>query len=598
MSQQVKLDGTIYLYRRLFGYIKPYWVMLLLGVLGTAIYAGVDSFGVYLLKPLLNEGFIAKNRAFIQWMPLLMLVAFMLRGIASFISTYGMTWVARSVVLELRRDLFSHFLKLPASFYDNNTSGQLLAKLLYDVEQVAVVGTEALTSFVESSCFVVGLFIVMLTISWRLSLIYFITAPFIAVIVKVANQRTRRVSHSVQESIGKVTEIAEETIEGYRAVRTFGGENYEYNKFSEAIKVNRRRELKVAITKSYSDSSVQLIAAAGISLIIYFAINPAYSTMLSAGGFISMVTAMLALLKPLKNLTAVNSMIQRGLAGAKSIFDMIDLPSEPNQGKKVLSKVDGSIEFNHVSFAYNEKSGDVLKDISFSVKPGQVVALVGRSGSGKSTIAALLTRFYEIHQGMIRIDGCDICELELSELRKHIAIVSQNLTLFNDTIANNIAYGRTEQATAQQIKNAAVAAHAMEFIEHLPQGLQSLIGENGVLLSGGQRQRIAIARAILKNAPILILDEATSALDTESERHIQSALEAVMQNRTTLVIAHRLSTIENADQIIVMQNGQIVEIGTHTQLLQKNGHYSKLHAMQFQDNYEERSADEAIEVVS
>lgn len=568
-------------YHRLLAYLKPHWKMGLLGVIGTILYSGLDAMFVYLLEPLLNKGFIERNAVFIYWAPYVTVIAFLLRGVTSFLSSYCMTWVARTVVVEFRQKLFHHYLRLPASFYHQSSSGQLLSKLLYDAEQVAQVSMDALTIFVQSLCLIIGLFIVMFTISIPLTCIYLITVPVIAIIVKLTNRRIRKASHDVQKTMGHVTEIAEEAIEGYQVVRLYGGENYEKNKFNQATETSRKQDMKVTLTKGINVSGVQLVASIGIALIIYLAITPEKATLLTAGGFSALLAAMLAMLKPLKNLTVVNSTIQRGLAGAQSIFQLLDVELEKDTGTIPMSRCKGRIKYQAVHFSYDKR--EILKRINLTIEPGENVALVGRSGSGKTTLVNLLPRFYDVTHGSVELDGIDIRNIHLNDLRKQISIVSQHVVLFNDTIANNIAYGAWSQLDIDAIENAAIKAHAMDFISDLPQGLNTLIGENGVMLSGGQRQRLAIARAIFKNAPLLILDEATSALDTESERHIQAALSEVMRNKTTLVIAHRLSTIEKVDRIVVLDKGEIIEMGTHEQLISKQGFYAKLYAMQFSD---------------
>jgi len=583
---------TSTLYKRLLHYVKPFWWVFMIGVLGNMTYAGIDAGFVYMLKPLMNKGFIARDEAFIAWIPLIILIAFSMRGIISFVSAYCMTWVARTVVMVMRQELFTHYLALPASYYDQTTSGQLLSKLVYDVEQLAKVSSDALTKLVQASFSVMGLFVVMFVISWKLSLVFLITVPIISFMVKYSNRRIRRVSLSVQKAMGDMTEIAEESIEGYRVVRTFGGQAYERKKFVSATEKNRNQDMKVAATRAFNVAGVQVVAACGISFIFFLAMSPNSVFMLSAGGFVSLISAMLAILKPLKQLTNVNSSIQRGLAGAQSVFALLDEATEKDMGDKTLETVKGQIDYQHIHFTYQSSKKTVLHDINFTISPGQSVAFIGRSGSGKSTIISLLSRFYEVGSGQILLDGIDIRDVSLKSLRAQIALVSQDVTLFNDTIANNIAYGASAKVSEEDIISAAESAHALSFIRALPDSLQTHIGEDGILLSGGQRQRIAIARAILKEAPILILDEATSALDTESERHIQAALDEVMRNRTTLIIAHRLSTIENADKLIVLDDGKIVEVGTHQELLAKNGAYAHFHAMQFN---EKGTVDDALE---
>lgn len=585
MSKQIKsktVANAYHVYKRLFRYVRTYWGALVIAGIASMCYSGIDGWFIYSLKPLLNEGLVKKDLTFLRYAPFVVMGVFALRGIANFFSNYYIAFVSRNVILRLRQDIFSHLQRLPASYYDHNSTGHILSIMLYAVDQVANASADVLTSAVQSIFLIISLVVVMISISWKLTLLYFIIIPLVTVIIRIASLRIRRLSLSIQDSMGLLSHRAEENIEGYKVVRAFSGQEYEIEQFNKATRLNRQREMKVVVARSVSGSAVQLIAAAAISLTLYIASMDVAGSILTPGGFISMVAAMIALLKPMKDLAFVQNKLYRGLAGAQNVFELLDEKPEIDTGTQVLTRAEGNIVFSNVSFTYQD-SKEVLKDVSFTIKPGQVVALVGRSGSGKSTLVSLLTRLYTQYCGEILLDGVSIQEYRLKDLREQFAIVSQHVTLFQDTVANNIAYGRFEQSTEADITAAAVSAHAMEFIERLPEGMQSLIGENGVLLSGGQRQRIAIARAILKNSPILILDEATSALDTESERHIQAALDEVMKNRTTLVIAHRLSTIERADNIIVMDEGRVVEMGTHHDLIAANGYYAKLYHMQFQD---------------
>ena len=568
------------LYFRILRYSIYFWPALLLGILGNALYSGVDAGTIYLTKPLLNQAFIKRNAVFISWLPIIVCAIFILRSIGDFVGSYFMTYVARSIVLRFRQEVFQHLLKIPATYYDNASTGQILSVILYNVEQIAKVGADSLTDLVQSFFSIIFLLFIMFKMSWQLSLIYFCTVPIIAIATRLTTKYVRKINHAIQKGMGKVTMIAEESIVGYKVVRAFGGQSYETEKFQNALEDNRRRELHNVAVKSIGVSFVQLIAAVALAIIIYLA-TANHATALSAGAFVALVGSMLGILKPLKTFSSVNSTIQRGMVGAQSVFALLDDVVEKDTGTRTIKRAKGEVIYDKVCFTYPTTDKEVLHDISFKLNPGKTTALVGRSGSGKSTLASLLPRFYDVTQGHIYLDGHSIEDYELFSLRHQMAIVTQNVTLFNDTIARNIAYGMLNKTSEDEIIEAAKAAYAWEFISQFPEGIHTLIGENGVLLSGGQRQRIAIARAILRNAPVLILDEATSALDTESERFIQAALEKLMQNRTTLVIAHRLSTIENAHQILVMDHGKIVESGQHEELLKRQGSYAKLHSMQF-----------------
>lgn len=572
-------------YRRLLQSILPYWKLFLLGIIATIVGALVDASLAWMIKPVINRGFIDRDLAFIHLLPLGVIALFVVRGITNLSSNYHISKVGRFVVRDFRQNIFNHLLRLPAKFFDEHSSGQLLSLITYNTEQVAEAATYAFITLIQEGCLFFGLLGVMFIISWQLSLLFLIMAPLIAIAVKYSSLRLRKLSLGVQESMGSVAHVAEETIEGYRVVRTFGGEQYERDKFTRVINSNQQRELKMVVADTLGSSVVQLLAAIPIALTLYLATAP--GSQVSAGSFAAMVAAMLSLLRPLRRMSRINTMIQKGVAGAASVFTLLDLEPESDQGRIPLTRARGHIEFKEVHFRYSQSEQDVLSRINLEIKPGETVALVGRSGAGKSTLVSLLPRFYEFQSGNILLDGRDLREYRLSDLRKQFALVSQKVNLFNDTIAANICYGAGRVVEIEELRHIAKVAHALEFIEQLPNGFQSVIGEDGVLLSGGQRQRIAIARALLKDAPILILDEATSALDTESERHIQAALQALMRQRTTLVIAHRLSTIESADRICVFEHGQIVESGTHEQLLALNGQYANLYRLQFQDTVTE-----------
>lgn len=566
------------IYRRLFTYVKPFWPMLLLGLFANMLSAAADAGITYMMRPFFDKGFIHVDSDFIKIIPMIAIIGITARGLVNALGNYCMTWVARSVIKVLRQKVFRHIIRLPADYYDEATAGQLLSKILYDVEQVAQVSADALSDLVQNICLVIGLLTVMMIICWQLSLMFLLTVPFTALLVNYTNKRVRRISHKVQKSMGEVTEIAGEVIEGYSVVRIFGGERYEIDKFDKATNASLRNDMKVAISKAINVTGVQCIVGLGIGMIVFATIQLANVFTVSAGSFLAIVGAMLQLIKPMKTLTTLNASIQRGLAGAESVFLLLDQRVEPETGAQLTQRARGAIRFEKVHFAYRAGK-DVLRDVTIDIHPGEKVALVGHSGSGKTTVTSLVPRFYDVSQGQITLDGQPINEISLSSLRQQIALVGQQVTLFNDTIANNIAYGCFE-SNLEDIISAAKFAYAHEFIQTLPKGYDTQVGDNGVLLSGGQRQRLAIARAILKNAPILILDEATSALDSESEQYIQEALGRLMKNRTTLVVAHRLSTIKNADKIIVMHQGRVVEQGDHQTLLQMDGRYAQLYKRQ------------------
>ena len=570
-------------YRRLLGYARPHWGVFLWSILGMALYASTETLFAALMKPMLDQSFVARDPEAIKLIPLALMGIFLLRGIAGFLSTYSMSWIGRTIIKTLRGEMFRQLLRLPTAYYDRTASGQLLSKFTYNVEQVSQASTNAVTIVVRDTLTALGLLGYMFYLSGTLSLVFLLAGPFIAVVVVYVSRRFRRVSTRIQDSMGEVTQITQEAIEGQREVKIFGGQDYETEHFDEVNERNQRQQLKMVATSAISVPFIQLLAASALAGIIYMATHDSSRTITSAGTFVSFITALMLLLPPLKRLTTVNSMVQRGIAAAETIFELLDLPPEQDHGKHSVERAEGRIEYRGVRFAYRDDAEPVLKDVSFTVEPGETVAFVGRSGSGKSTLVNLLPRFYDITTGEVLLDGMEVRDYRLASLREQVALVSQHVTLFNDTIGRNIAYGRLASASREQIEAAAEAAHALDFIRELPQGLDTLVGENGLLLSGGQRQRIAIARAILRNAPVLILDEATSALDAESEFHVQAGLEQLMRGRTTLVIAHRLSTVEKADRIIVLDEGRLVESGTHQELLAKGGHYAMLHGMQFRD---------------
>lgn len=575
--------STFSIYRQMWPYCRVFWFAFVISVLGNLTYAGIDASLTYLLKPILDKGFIAQNRLFLEWLPLMIIGLFLARGSANVIANYSTAKMSQGVIMNIQRDVFLHLQKMPASYYDHHGSGQLLSVMIYNVNQMANVSATALVTFLQSFGMIIGLLIVMFSISWQLSLMYIVVLPIIAMVVGVSSKHVRRISHKLQDTMKHVISTAQENLEGYREIRAFGAREFEADKFTHFVDSNRQREMKNVFIRSMTIVSTQVVAACVLAVTAFIATRPHSGHILTAGGFISMIAAMLAILKPMKDLATVNNTIQRGVAGAEGVFTLLKMPVETDQGKFEAKDIKGDLSFKNLNFKYVSSNKPVLCDINFDMPAGKIVALVGHSGAGKSTLVQLLPRYYQEYEGKILLDGIDTHEYTLSSLRKQFSIVSQHVILFNDTIANNISYGDFVNPDRERVREAARLAHALEFIEELPDGLDSFVGENGVRLSGGQRQRLAIARAIYKNAPILILDEATSALDTESERYIQEGLDVLMKNRTTIVIAHRLSTIIKADNIVVMDKGQVVEMGRHEELLVKNGEYANFYRLQFQD---------------
>lgn len=569
-------------YRRLLGYSLPHWRVMVLASIATAGFAAVDASFAAMVKPLLDKAFVEQNQAYIRTMPLLIVGLFLLRGISSFCATYGMSWVARRVVKDVRGQLFEKLLRLPARYYDHVSSSQLIARLTYHVEQLADAASTVLTSVLKDSLTIVFYIALMTWLNWKLTVFAFIVVPFIALIIRYVSRRFRKISARIQESVSTVTEAVDEAVTGQRVVKVYNGQEFEARYFDKVNENNRWLSMKIVATRAGSAAVIQFIAAWAVAAIVFFATQPSMIETMTAGTFTAFMLAMLSLMQPMKNMGSVNERLQRGIAAAAEIFEMLDQEVEPADGVRPLVRARGAIEFDHVHFRYRDDLPDALKDINLTIQPGQTVAFVGRSGSGKTTLLSLLPRFYDVSAGSIRLDGYDLREYRLRDLRNQIALVDQQVRLFSATIAENIAYGLDPPADEARIIDAAKRAHAWEFIEKLPLGLHTPVGQNGAILSGGQRQRLAIARALLKDAPILILDEATSALDTESERLIQAALAELVEGRTTLVIAHRLSTIQDADLIVAMQDGRIVETGTHQTLLTRNGLYAALHRMQFE----------------
>ena len=568
------------LYLRLLRYVRPYRRMFALSILGTTAAAATEPLIPALIQPLLDGSFVAKDPHSIRLMPLLMVAVFIVRGITGFIGTLAMSWIAHQVVTDLRDALFARLLSLPTRYFDDHSAGSLLSRLTYDVSQVMTATTQALVTLVKDGLSVIGLLGWMLYLNWQLSLLVLLITPGITIIMRLVSQRLRRLSRELQELMGGLTHVIDEVLQGHKVIKIFGGQDYERQRFHRVNNRVRQFNLKLAAASEASGPLVQLLAIIALGAVIYFASLQSAADQITVGGFVSLFGAMAMLLTPIKRLTKVNEQLQRGLAAAETIFALLDEPPEPDRGIRAIGRARGEVRFHAVSHRYRDDGGEVLHQLELDVRPGETIALVGPSGGGKTTLMSLLPRFYEPESGDILLDGVPIRELRLAELRANIAYVSQDIVLFNDTVAANIAYGAGFQVGEDDILKAAESAHAMEFIRELPQGLHTLIGENGARLSGGQRQRLAIARALLKNAPILILDEATSALDTQSERKVQQALDALRQGRTAFIIAHRLSTIESANRIVVLDRGHIVESGTHDELLARGGLYASLYQIQ------------------
>ena len=572
------------IYSRLLRYARPYWIFAVVATIGMAFDAAGAAVFARLIQPMLDELFTARDPVAIAWMPVALVTLFIVRGAATFATDYGMARVGRSVVRDLRNAIFSRYQQLPATYFDREPSGPVISRVIYSAEQVAQASSEAIKVMIVDSLTVLGLLFVMLRLSASLTLYLFVMIPLTALVWQFVGRRYRRINRSIQGSMGSVTSLVEEAVQGHREVRIYGGQQREAARFAEAAHSNLLLNLKVAATNAFSTSAIQLVAAAALAAIVWRATRPDLLDTMSSGAFMSLITAMLLMLPSLKRLTSVQATVQRGVSAAEELFGVLDRPGEVDTGTRTLDRCRGDIAFRDVKLAYTDASAFALDSITLHCPPGSVTALVGPSGSGKSSLVSLLPRFYEPTGGELLLDGAPIAEYKLADLRAQIALVSQRVVIFNGSIADNIAYGGLADASEAQVIAAAEAANAMEFIQKLPDGIHSAVGEHGALLSGGQRQRIAIARALLKNAPILILDEATSALDTQSERLIQDALARLMHDRTTLVIAHRLSTVEHADQIAVLDGGRLIELGTHADLLARGGMYSALYRLQFRDD--------------
>jgi subfamily B ATP-binding cassette protein MsbA len=586
-------------FKRLMTYVMPMKGMLALSILGLIVYGLVDAAFIAFIKPFIDEGFsqtptvvagvelptsggFSANKDVMMMAPLVVIGMFTLRGVANFVSTYCISYLSAQLIMDMRQQVFEHYLRLPVSYIDRENSGNLISRVTFDTEQIARASGSALISIVRDSITVIGMLALMFFYSWKLSLCILVIGPLMGVVISVVSKRFRKVSVQIQSAMGGVTATTEQMIKGHKNVLSFGGQETESQRFHLVNDRNRYQNMKLAMAQSISQPLIMIIGSFALAFVLYAASLDGMSDELTAGTFAAILGAMLAMLQPIKNLTRVNAEFQRGIAACTTVFELLDTEPEADHGQHQAERVNGHLRFDNVTFSYPEQGRSALSGIDFEVKPGKTVALVGRSGSGKSTMASLITRFYTgLTEGDIRLDDVSIYDYSLKSLRSQVALVSQQVTLFNDSIANNISYAYPGEVTREQVIKAATLAHAMEFIEQLPDGLDTQIGENGVLLSGGQRQRIAIARAMLRDAPVLILDEATSALDTESEKAIQKGLDNLRHNRTSIVIAHRLSTIESADEILVIDQGRIVERGTHLSLIGQKGVYAGLHQMQF-----------------
>lgn len=569
------------LYLRILSEIRPHWHVVAISIVCLAVAAAVDAGLPLLLKPLLDQNLkpstLTDNVAWL--LPAQILGLALLRLISNFGNEYTTAWVSSRVMHDLRSKMFSRMLSLPVKYFDQTSVGVLLSRVTFDVNQIMDAGTKVLTVLVKDSLLLVFLLVSMLLLDWQLTLLCLILLPGVAISISVAGKRQRRLSRETQAAMGKMTQILDESLSGQRIIKIFGGFSYETTRFGQTNNNVRRLSIKQAITSSMNSGLIMFLIGVTLAVIIYYASLRAQDGLLTAGSFVAFMIQMMMLQQPIKNLTKVNESLHKGLAAGESVFAILDQPIEPNQGQLQSPRVNGAITLQDIHFSYDDEGKQALDGINLDIQPGETIALVGSSGSGKTTLANLLPRFYDVSSGQILIDQQPLTDYQLGNLRQQIALVSQDVILFNDTVIANIAYG--SEIDMARVRQAAIAAHALEFIDAMPDGMDTLLGENGMRLSGGQRQRLAIARAIYKDAPILILDEATSALDTESERKVQDALENLMQGRTTLVIAHRLSTIENASRIVVMQQGRIIESGTHQALMANNGMYCRMHAAQF-----------------
>jgi len=596
MTDLASQESTTYgltgrdLYVRLLRHVKPYWRMFALAVGAMVILAGTEPALPMLLKPTLDGSFMEKDLQSVGLMAGLIVVLFVVRGAATFATTMALTWVGGKVVMDLRNQMFDKLVSLPSAYYDKHASGTLISKVTFDATQVTEAASNVLLVLVRDTLSIIGLLAWMFYLQWQLTLITFVTAPIIVLLVKYFSARLRLMSQRLQESMGDVTHVLEEAIDGQHVVRSFGGEPYEKGRFANTVEQVRRFQLKFMAASTANSPVAQVVISIALAIILILAAHLSAANEITIGGFVSFFAAMALLFSPIKRLTGVNGLLQRGIAAAASVFALVDESSEGDAGSRTIGRARGRLELRDLCFKYESGEDQALDHVSVTIEPGQTLALVGHSGSGKSTLAMLVPRFYVPDSGSILLDDIDIRELTLASLRANIALVSQDIVLFNDNVAANIAYGPLASASREDIVRAAKAAHAMEFIDDLPRGLDTQVGQKGVRLSGGQRQRLAIARAFLKDAPILIMDEATSSVDNISEQHIQAGLEQLRKGRTTIIIAHRLSTIERADTIAVMDKGRIVDVGTHADLLEQSGLYASLYRFQIDRRAEEAAA--------
>jgi ATP-binding cassette, subfamily B, bacterial MsbA len=574
-EQQAAQDAK-QLYFRLLRYSYRHWPVFVCSVISLLILSATNTGFIATIKMVTDEGFVNKSSGYAAYLPFMLLGLLGLRALAGFVSNFSMRWVGRHLIETLRLQLFQRLMSLPVSYFDAHSAGMLTSKLTYDTEQMATAATKVAISAVRDTFTIIGMIAYMFYLDWRLTLIFMVMAPVMATYLKKMTPKLRSASKTVQTSMGEMTQVTEEAISGQRMVKIFGGAEYEYQRFAKVAGRNRHIQIRLARMSGMNSMVVEVLAALALSLVVYYAVGK-----FTAGEFAAFIGALLMLIAPIKTLTSLNEELQVGLAATQSVFELMDSLPETDQGTALIGRAQGKIEFKNIVLQYDSAKRPALNNLNFSVRPGEKIALVGRSGGGKTTMVNILPRFYDYQTGQLLLDDIDVRSLSLVNLRQQFAMVSQDVILFNDTVFNNIAYGVLRDIDEAHVIAAAKAAHAWEFIQNLPHGLQSEIGDRGVRLSGGQKQRLAIARAILKDAPILLLDEATSALDTESELHVQAALDELMRNRTTIVIAHRLSTIENADRILVMEQGQIIECGSHDELMALGGHYAQLYKKQF-----------------